>query len=72
MSAKRFADQLDDQICYAGIGDCPQCGYGLPGPHRKYCPVRAAFLRLEREVATDAGRKAVTRAIRAILKRKEV
>lgn len=58
----RFADRLETWI----QGDCPGCGYGMPGHHARYCPMRAATLRAERVAGNDEKtREAFTKLLQA-------
>jgi hypothetical protein len=62
----RFADRID---FFFPMAHCPACKHGMPGNHARHCPVRAAALDIERNVTTDAGRRAVIRFLNAMGKK---
>jgi len=61
----RFADRLNYFL--PGV-DCPACGYGMPGPHARHCPVRAAALGAERHLKNEESRQALVRMLSSLKK----
>jgi hypothetical protein len=58
----RFADRINEEI----YGDCPYCGWGMPGPHEEKCPVRLIALKVERAVRSREGRATVLLLLRSL------
>lgn len=63
--AKRIS-QFQEQCGFAVHGDCPFCGWGLPGPHEPTCAVLAALLEVEAYVPRGKGRSAILRLVEAL------
>jgi len=65
MATKRISS-FQEQFGFAISGDCPFCGWGLPGPHEPTCAVHAAFLEVEACVPRGKGRSALLRLVEAM------